>query len=188
MSTLDLLRNNCPSTPELSRASTPNRRHRALKKGRAQSAYLIRVQEYLSKDQVFPGVEGYSISNFNSTVDHKLSTLLSKSNLAKDEKQHFLNTALKLKAHVPAPNTYKIPQLVQVMEKRIPYKNLYKSDRKTLFTELQHHVKHEGITAKPTSYDPNPLHFRKGSAKIKGNLTISDSRVTIPIEATFYGK
>ena len=99
-----------------------------------------------------------------------------------------MKDALNQKKHVPAPNMYKIPQIVSVVEKRFLSKPLYKEDRKTYFTELAHSIKYEKITARPTSYNPNPLHWRKGSAKIKGNLTVSDDRVTLPIEASMHGK
>ena len=85
-----------------------------------------------------------------------------------------MKNLLQLKKYIPGPNAYKIPSVVSCVEKRIPCKLLYKNNRKTFFTELEHKVLYEKIKAKPTSYESDPLPFRCGSAKIKGNLKISD--------------
>lgn len=105
-----------------------------------------------------------------------------RSRSCKDNKQNFMQALIKNKKQVPAPNQYNIH--VEPLKN----KKLYANDRVTYFGEFQKKAKHEGIIAGPSSYNPNPLLHKAGSAKIKCHLNQKDERVTGRIEAEYMAK
>lgn len=119
-------------------------------------------------------------SKFSADVDKRLSTTQSKSVLPRDEKQTYFNNLIKSKKLIPAPNQY------HLRSGKPQEKTIYPFDRTTYFSEVENLAK-KSLTG-PFSYDPNPLQYRPGSAKIKCHLHVSSQRVSVPDEAAFLSK
>lgn len=123
-------------------------------------------------------LSGYKSHRLNASVDDRLSLKEKASRMCRDDKQHFLSTAIQIKKYVPAPNIYE-PQREKSNEHT---RRIFMFDRVTHTDQLMRDTVRSGINTDPFTYKP------LDTTRIKCHLKSSSQRYSITDNASALGK
>ena len=147
---------------------------------------VMSVDYYLNK-KAEVGIPGYRMPQNCATVDDKLSLRFLKSRLCQD-KSDYLTVHRKRRNFVPAPNLYNLDKTNSLKHLRATEWKFYNYDRSTQISDHMRAESQKNRDVSPSYYNPTPLAFKQGSAKVKGWLKNREERVFISDENSMKGK